>query len=131
MVKEARDLEVDTKQQIDENASMINEKLLLLDNMKQTVEFGRDLSHQDIMNCRETVEDVAESNNRFLAETESYVYPEFNATREPVGRISRGQLTIAAPEDDPGSASPEKDAEQPMARRVTNAAQLKCTGTHS
>ena len=131
MMKEVRDLEDDTKLQIDENVSVINEKLLLLDNMKQTVEFGRDLSHQDLMNCREAVEDVAESNNRFLTETGSYMYPEFKATREPVGRISREEVTTSAPDDHPRSASPEEDEEQPMARRVTNASQLKCTGKHS
>ena len=131
MVKEARDLEVETKLQIDDNASVINEKLLLLDNMKQTVEFGRDLSHQDLVNCREAVEDVAGSNQRFLADTGFYMYPEFKATREPVGRISRGEMTTVVPEDHPVSASPEADTEQPMAIRVTNASQLKCTGKHS
>ena len=130
MVKEATALEVETKLQIDENASVTNEKLLLLDNMKQTVEFGRDLSHEDLMNCREAVEDVAGSNQRFLAETGSYMYPEFKATREPVGCISRGEVTTSAREDHPRSASPEEDAEQPMAMRVTNASQLKCTGKY-
>ena len=131
MVKEATDLETDTKLQIDENASVINQKLLLLDNMKQTVEFGKDLSHEDLVNCREAVEDVAGSNQRFLVETGSYMYPEFKATREPVGRISRGEVTTSASEDHPRSASLEEDAEQPMARRVTNASQLKCTGNYS
>ena len=131
MMKEATALEVETKLQIDENASVTNEKLLLLDNMKQTVEFGRDLSHEDLMNCREGVEDVAGSNQRFLAETGSYMYPELKATREPVGCISRGEVTTSAREDHPRSTSPEEDTEQPMARRVTNASQLKCTGKHS
>ena len=131
MMKEARDLETDTKLQIDDNASVINEKLLLLDNMRQTVEFGRDLSHQDLINSHEAVEDVAESNNRFLAEAGSYIYPEFKATREPVGRISRGEMTTVVPEDHPLSASPEEDTGQPMARHITNASQLKCTGKYS
>ena len=131
MVKEATDLETDTKLQIDENASVINEKLLLLDNMKQTVEFGKDLSHEDLVNCREAVEDVAGSNQRFLAETGSYMYPEFKAMREPVGRISRGEVTTSAPEDHPRSATLEEVAEQPMARCVTNASQLNCTGNYS
>ena len=131
MMKEATDLEVETKLQIDDNTSVINEKLLLLDNMKQTVEFGRGLSHEDLMNCREAVEDVAGSNQRFLTETGSYMFPEFKATREPVGRIGTGEMTTVVPDDHPLSASPEEDAEQPMARRVTNASQLKCTGKHS
>ena len=131
MVKEATDLEVDTKLQIDENASVINEELLLLDNMKQTLKFLKDLSHEDLMNCREAVEDVAESNNQFLAETGSYMYPVFKVMWEPDGRISRGEMTTSGLEDHPRSASLQEDVEQPMARRVTNASQLKYTGKHS
>ena len=92
--------------------------------MKQTVEFRRDLSHQDLINCREAVEDIAESNNRFLAETESYIYPKLKATREPVGRIIRGEVTIAVNE----VSDSQKDEDQSIARRVTSAPQLKCTG---
>ena len=111
---------------IKDEVSAMNSNLELIRSLRQNIENEEDISHEEIMNSRETVKGIIENIDANLSGERSFQYPVVSldgcSVEEFPGDVTQDEITVSLP-------NVEKQMEKLIPGTISNASELRCTGT--
>ena len=128
IIEEAENQKKETNKHVREDVSAMREEIKRLGQIQQDLGPENKNSPEVIKKMQETVGGIIE-NEKNTPGTRYYMYPVFNMDPPPeekLGRVTKTVVTVVLPECEVAKA---KETKNLLPRRVTDASQLKWTGT--
>ena len=129
MVDQAERQRNEINDQTEKEVSMVTEEIKRLSNILQNLQNGSKISPETLADHHKAVDGIMKNSNKHAGHS-CFQYPVFrrgaHSTEEMLGRMTKGEVTVLLPEGESGQA---EKTENQLPRRVTNASQLKWTGT--
>ena len=128
IIEEAENQKKETNKHVREDISAMREEIERLGQIQQDLGPENKISPEVIKKIQETVLGIIE-NNKNTSGTRYYIYPVFNGGTpfvEKLGRVTKKVVTVTLPDCE---VAKTKETKNLLPRRVTNASQLKWTGT--